>query len=473
MNGRRMATATSLAALLVASGLWARTLHVPGEYSTIQEGLENAVPGDTVLVASGTYPENIVWPASAQGVVLTSESGAASTVIDGRGLGTVVTFEGTFDSTTVISGFTVTNGSGGPGSGIYCWAASPKIEGNWITGNSTDWNGGGVSGLGSNSIIRYNVITGNSAYYEGGGIHFDGYGEGGIGSDGSLDLVSAFGVPDDGARQPHALIERNRIEHNVAARGGGIGIFKCFPKVTKNRIAHNSATWGGGGIYGFRSPDLEITWNEISNNSAEGDSGGGLLFYDWTSADLHHDNIHGNEEYGVKVLYGPGPTEAFWCWWGHPSGPYHPVTNPLGQGDWVSDGVYYYPWLFEPNPIVLVAARPAEPTVTQGGELEIGVRIDNLTDYAQPFWALTEVVLPDSTLISPVVGPVHLSVDPAQCIARRITHHVPLAAPVGTYVYRALIGRPPDDIWDRWEFQFEVISSKSSRGTEIGQRQTM
>ena len=32
-------------------------------------------------------------------------------------------------------------------------------------------------------------------------------------------------------------------------------------------------------------------------------------------------------------------------YWGDPSGPYHPTTNPNGKGDAVSDYVDYDPWL--------------------------------------------------------------------------------------------------------------------------------
>lgn len=35
-------------------------------------------------------------------------------------------------------------------------------------------------------------------------------------------------------------------------------------------------------------------------------------------------------------------------WWGHPSGPYHPTTNPDGQGNEVSDNIDYDPWLVTP-----------------------------------------------------------------------------------------------------------------------------
>jgi hypothetical protein len=39
------------------------------------------------------------------------------------------------------------------------------------------------------------------------------------------------------------------------------------------------------------------------------------------------------------------PLDARGCQWGDPTGPFHPATNPDGQGDSVSDHVLYDPWL--------------------------------------------------------------------------------------------------------------------------------
>jgi hypothetical protein len=39
------------------------------------------------------------------------------------------------------------------------------------------------------------------------------------------------------------------------------------------------------------------------------------------------------------------PFDARGNYWGHPSGPYHPETNPAGQGDTVSGTVVFNPWL--------------------------------------------------------------------------------------------------------------------------------
>ena len=105
----------------------ATQLKVPSAYSTIQAGLNAASSGDTVLVAVGTYTENIIWP-NVNGIKLISAGDSSNTIIDGNQAGSVITISyNQIDSTTVISGFTITGGGSTNRGGGIALRGSPKI----------------------------------------------------------------------------------------------------------------------------------------------------------------------------------------------------------------------------------------------------------------------------------------------------------------------------------------------------------
>jgi len=85
------------------------TIHVPADQQTIQGAINAANNGDTVLVAPGTYYENINFMGKA--ITVTSSAGAAQTTIDGGKKGTVVTFNAGEGLNSVLNGFTVQNGA--------------------------------------------------------------------------------------------------------------------------------------------------------------------------------------------------------------------------------------------------------------------------------------------------------------------------------------------------------------------------
>src|SRR5262245_31627322 len=100
---------------LVSVPVHATTLHVPAGYPTIQAAMNASLPGDSILVASGSYHESLSVPA--HGCVLRSEAGAAATTIDADGVAQILTASGT--SAVDIRGFTLMGGfSGGSGGGL-------------------------------------------------------------------------------------------------------------------------------------------------------------------------------------------------------------------------------------------------------------------------------------------------------------------------------------------------------------------
>ncbi len=139
----------------------ANTLSVPSQYATIQEALDAAGPGDSILVAAGTYSENLVWPQTNDLHLLTDPANATKPTIDGTFAGRVIDIEATGNGvfTAEISGFVVTHGfldvpahTGLSGAGIFVSNAvldlsQCVIRDNEITSTFAIQNNAGGAGL--------------------------------------------------------------------------------------------------------------------------------------------------------------------------------------------------------------------------------------------------------------------------------------------------------------------------------------
>jgi hypothetical protein len=237
------------------------TLTVPGNYPTIQSAIDAANNGDTVLVAPGTYVENINFNGKA--ITVTSSGGPAATIIDGNHNGTVVRFNHSETAASVLSGFTIRNGfqDGGFGGGISISSASPTISSNVITGNHAA-SGLGIFVNGGSSLIQHNTISNNDQ---------TGAGSGGSGGGGILVFGSSSGT---------IQIIANTISNNSlqsGGQGGGISSAGGGALLQGNLIGGNSVYNDGGGItaYNIYAP-LTIVENVVVGNTALSGKGGGI-----------------------------------------------------------------------------------------------------------------------------------------------------------------------------------------------------
>lgn len=258
---------TSVAVSIAA----ATTINVPASLPTIQAGINAANAGDTVLVAPGTYTENINFMGKA--ITVTSSAGAKTTIIDGGHIAPVATFSSGEGVESVLSHFTLQHG---------------------IATSDTSFGGGGVSIGGSSPTIEHNIIQNNASCGEGGGI-----------------AVSA-GSP---------IIKENMIKNNFQSGcsggpgGGGIALLSAgSAQIIGNHIEHNVWPGNGGGISMDAAGTPTIMNNIISDNSSENGQGGGIyLINDSNNALIVQNLFYGNTASEGGAIYlsipdgSPGP----------------------------------------------------------------------------------------------------------------------------------------------------------------------
>ena len=223
----------------------ASVIHVPQDQPTIQAGINAANKGDTVLVAPGTYVENVNF--SGKAITVKSSSGPKLTIIDGSAAAPVVAFVTQEGPKSVLSGFTLQNGVGTfPyeyfGGGVSILFTSPTIKNNIII-NSTAGDGGGIGVYQGSPVITGNTISHNSASF-GGGVAF-------VGGSGSQVL-------------------HNTISQNTAGAGAGVELFGSGTVLIEdNKIVQNSTSGGqGGGLWIVNEADEIIVQNVFAGNLA-------------------------------------------------------------------------------------------------------------------------------------------------------------------------------------------------------------
>jgi hypothetical protein len=304
----------ALAALCAPAA--ARVILVPDSASTIQAGIDMASSGDTVLVAPGTFTENITW--SGKSVTLTSHylvSGDStyidSTVIDGNDAGAVINCGSGVDTTALICGFTIMNGGIG---GIYCHGGSPTITHNTIEDNTSGSDGAGIwMQDGASPVIERNIIRHNQTSTWGGGIYI---------FDGSSPRVRWNVLYDNGAALGGAaeqtdrrrivggrMVEPGEDTRPFATNGGGILVtnyqgYVTRPTIHNNTIVDNVAAGQGGGIFSnLAAPD-------IRNNIIVSNEGYGIYSVESTLVCNYNDVWSNTTDYGGAASPGTGALSA-------------------------------------------------------------------------------------------------------------------------------------------------------------------
>lgn len=248
-------------------GAGATVIHVPDDYSTIQAAINASANGDTVMVAQGTYAENVNY--HGKNILLKSEDGPDATIIEALDPGMpAVIFTSGESSTAVLDGFTVRLAYDAPG--IEIADSDPVIKNNIVLSN----DGGLVAEGGAHPEIIDNVLVNNSA------------------TSGAGMLIS----------QADAVVSGNRFISNSASdHGGGIFVWQSNASLIHHNLFYqNQSDALGGGICLIECMNLEIYNNTIAFNSTSGPyTGAGIAVWDSHECLLYNNIIANNQGEGI------------------------------------------------------------------------------------------------------------------------------------------------------------------------------
>jgi hypothetical protein len=233
----------ALVAIVMAVGACAlssaATIRVPLDQPTIQEGIDAASEGDTVLVAPGTYTGENNRGLSFGGInmVVMSESGPELTTIDCGGDNLAFRIDDGETEASLVRGFTITNGGGRTnGGGMSIYEADVTIEDCVFIGNTANSNAGGIWYGYNNATgsVSGCIFIGNTARYRAGGMMAD---------------HATVNISD-------CVFYQNTVTTDGGeSYAGGAAIYGNSSTVTVTgcTIARNSATTGAGGIRSYAS----------------------------------------------------------------------------------------------------------------------------------------------------------------------------------------------------------------------------
>ena len=298
---------SGLVGFLFVSTSTATIIHVPADYPTIQAGINASVNGDTVLVAQGTYRENIDFIGRI--ISLFSATGPGNTIIinDIAGIAAIRFHNGESNLST-ISGFTLVGDS--TSWGIECTNSSPIIYGNIIQGFQV-----GVKGTNSASVVRNNTIKYCDHTYSpqfGGAILFQDSHDTVIDSNTIYDNSSIIAGGMFLGQCYNVVIQRNLLYLNQGSQTSGMHFSGCSAiSIFNNTIAKQSGNSGNGTIAFYMCSNMGVRNNIISNNNAWAlyafDSGEQIIcdyndFYQNNQGDFYAiipqpNNIFGNPYY--------------------------------------------------------------------------------------------------------------------------------------------------------------------------------
>jgi hypothetical protein len=261
------AIAAAMAIMLLSARAAAQpVLHVPADHATIQDAVNAAPPGGTIIVADGVYSglgnRNINFAGKA--ITLRSESGAEACTIDVSGALSspyrAFHFNNGETAASVVEGFTIRNGVMSRGGAVLCEGGSSPTFRQCVFRSNTAWT---------------------AAESEGGGA-----------------VYIVGGSP--------TFIECEFVQNHVQVNGqhcGGGGVYctqGSHPSFTECTFSGNVvaglvlAGRGGGGVYMTENSNAQFSDCSFLSNNALGGQAGGLFMVNGCGAAMENCEFRDN-----------------------------------------------------------------------------------------------------------------------------------------------------------------------------------
>lgn len=254
-------------------------------FDAIQEAIDAAGDGDTVVILDGLYtgPGNRDLDFGGRTITVRSQNGPANCIIDCQGSSADphrgFHFHNLETPNARLEGLTITGGYESQGGGIYCEGeSSPTIAECVISQNTAVSYGAGIRLRGSRARIVNCKILNNYCLNDGGGIS--------CANRADAFIYNCLVADNTAASDGGGLHFRDRspvhvanciVTGNSAAIAGGITCHSSSPHFTNCTIVSNSATSRGGGfwLYFYSNPLIRnsILWNNTPDEIHPNGSG--------------------------------------------------------------------------------------------------------------------------------------------------------------------------------------------------------
>jgi len=371
--------------LVATTPVAAATLNVPSvTYPTIQAAITAASPGDTIVVAAGTYTENPLLNKS-----VNIHGGSPKPVLNGA-----LSFAGAITGITIrdiviqrASAPLMDAGYGGPVFNGVQFISMDFIEtGTWTSPNIGGKNpinfgwGYPSSVAGAGVLFKDCTMSNNGAQnggtfmqweaVGGGPTTFDNVTVNGNGNQTEINIYSGANVTITDCHTTNNAyfylsgLTNLTLENNTFA-GFGTYVNGVNGANIRNNVFQDTrglrftAAWGPTQNY-----NVAVDCNTFSNMAENAIRISGYTSSpgpDTAFLDVHYNsflNIGGCAVNNTFATYFTVDAES--NWWGNATGPYHPTQNPGGTGYCVTDGVDFTPWLGDTQ-------APTKSTATSTG----------------------------------------------------------------------------------------------------------